>query len=92
MQALADSNQRNLGHYQKVSTWRILSAQIYHRSTRKTTVTPEERQRMGVLIEQIAVEKDHDKFTELVAELNALLDAKEQRLDKGGDIGIPKPS
>lgn len=44
-------------------------------------MTPDERDRMYALCAQIAVEKDHHKFTELVKELNELLDAKENRLD-----------
>jgi hypothetical protein len=44
-------------------------------------VTPEERKRMDVLCQQIAVERDHDKFIQLVRELNDLLEEKEQRLE-----------
>jgi hypothetical protein len=44
-------------------------------------MTPEERERMHVLCERIAKEQKHDKFVELVQELNDLLDHKEQRLE-----------
>jgi hypothetical protein len=44
-------------------------------------MTPDERERMNVLCEQIAKEQDHEKFAKLVQELNDLLDHKEQRLD-----------
>ena len=44
-------------------------------------MTPDERDRMNVLCEQIAKEQDHEKFAKLVQELNDLLDQKEQRLD-----------
>ena len=42
-------------------------------------MTSEERKRMAELIEQIQEEKDHFRFNELVDELNALLEAQEQR-------------
>jgi hypothetical protein len=44
-------------------------------------MTPEERELMHVLCEQIAKEKDHAKFTNLVQELNNLLERKEFRLE-----------
>jgi hypothetical protein len=43
-------------------------------------MTPDERERMAILCERIAKEQDHEKFTELVDELNQLLDRKDQRL------------
>ncbi len=45
-------------------------------------MTPEERERMAVLCQQIAVEQDRDKFTKLVDELNELLEEKQQRLQR----------
>jgi len=45
-------------------------------------MTPEEREQMNRLCEQIAKEKDHQKFVKLVQELNDLLDHKEQRLEE----------
>jgi hypothetical protein len=42
-------------------------------------MTPEERERMTRLCERIAVEKNQDKFTKLIEELNDLLDEKSQR-------------
>jgi len=44
-------------------------------------MTPDERERMNVLCEQIAKEQNHDKFVRLVQELNDLLERKEQRLE-----------
>lgn len=44
-------------------------------------MTPDERERMHSLCEQIAKEQDHEKFTKLVQELNDLLDHKEKQLE-----------
>ncbi len=44
-------------------------------------MTPDERERMHNLCEQLAIEQNHEKFTKLVQELNDLLDHKEERLD-----------
>jgi hypothetical protein len=43
-------------------------------------VTPEERELMNKLCQQIAVEKDPNTFDELVCQLNDLLEKKEHRL------------
>jgi len=43
-------------------------------------MTPEERERMNSLCKQIQSEKDREKFTQLVIELNNLLERKESRL------------
>jgi|HubBroStandDraft_2_1064218.scaffolds.fasta_scaffold21406_3 hypothetical protein len=48
-------------------------------------MTPEERERMNVLVLLIQQEKDQDKFTKLVEELNKLISQKENRFP-------PKPS
>jgi hypothetical protein len=48
---------------------------------RKTSMTPDERERMNFLCEQIAKEQNHDRFSKLVQELNDLLESKEQRLE-----------
>lgn len=45
-------------------------------------MTPEERERMNVLCQRIAVEQDRDKFTHLVKELNDLLTLKDHRLEE----------
>ncbi len=45
-------------------------------------MTPEERERMNRLCAQIQVEQDHNKFTQLIAELNSLFETKERRLDE----------
>jgi hypothetical protein len=57
-----------------------ISAQITARSPR-CTVTPDERERMHTLCERIAKEQDQKKFSELVSQLNDLLDDKGQRLE-----------
>lgn len=44
-------------------------------------MTPDERERMQILCERIAKEQDHKKFSELVSQLNDLLDNKGRRLD-----------
>jgi hypothetical protein len=44
-------------------------------------MTPGERERMAVLCERIAKEQNRHKFTELVQELNDLLDLKDRRLE-----------
>lgn len=43
-------------------------------------MTPEERERIAVIVSKIETEKDKAKFIALVQELNRLLDAKEKRL------------
>lgn len=45
-------------------------------------MTPDEVERMKVLCQQIALERDHDKFLELVKELNDLLERKNKRFDQ----------
>lgn len=47
---------------------------------RYAPVTPDERERMAILCERIATEQDRQKFTQLVDELNELLDRKDERL------------
>jgi hypothetical protein len=42
-------------------------------------MTPEEMKRMNELVLLIQAEKDHQRFGELVDELNALLDERELR-------------
>jgi hypothetical protein len=44
-------------------------------------MTVEERERMLVLCQQIAVEKDHSKFSILVRELNDLLEHKQKSIE-----------
>jgi hypothetical protein len=51
-------------------------------------MTPAETERMRKLCEQITVEKDQDKFLELVTELNDLLEQKNKRLDNSPSAGI----
>ena len=46
-------------------------------------MTPDERDRMFALCEQIAREKDHGKFLRLVEQLNNLLENQECRLEGG---------
>ncbi|HEY6372972.1 MAG TPA: hypothetical protein VIX37_20510 [Candidatus Sulfotelmatobacter sp.] len=45
-------------------------------------MTPDERERMQFLCEQIAKEENRESFTKLVHELNDLLEHKVQRLDR----------
>lgn len=45
-------------------------------------MTPEERERMRTLCDQIAKEQNRDKFTKLVLELNDLLEHKELRMSQ----------
>jgi hypothetical protein len=45
-------------------------------------MTPEEREEMGQLCDQIAVEKNHGEFTQLMDDLIELLQRKEKRLEK----------
>ncbi len=40
-----------------------------------------DKERWMLLCEQAAVEQDHEKLMALVAEINALLDAKQKRVD-----------
>jgi hypothetical protein len=44
-------------------------------------MTPDERERMMALCNQIAAEKSHQKFMERVQELNDLLARKEHRME-----------
>jgi hypothetical protein len=44
-------------------------------------MTPDEVERMKALCQQIELEKDHAKFSQLLVELNDLLEQKNQRLD-----------
>ena len=43
-------------------------------------MTPEEQDRLNILVGRINTEQDQDKFTALVQELNDILEAKEERL------------
>jgi chemotaxis signal transduction protein len=54
---------------------------VAQRLHENATITAEERERMLVLCQQIAVEKDHSKFGFLVRELNDLLEHKEKRIE-----------
>ena len=42
-------------------------------------MTPEERERMNWIVLRIQEEKDHEKFSKLVAELEKLIAQKEKR-------------
>jgi hypothetical protein len=52
------------------------------RGCREDPMTPEERERMQFLCEQIAKEEDPEKFTKLVQELNDLLEHKVKRVER----------
>lgn len=45
-------------------------------------MTPDAREKMQILCQRIATEQNREKFTQLVEELNALLERKEARLDQ----------
>jgi hypothetical protein len=45
-------------------------------------MSPEERERMHEICDQLQVEQDHTKFTQLMSELNNLLARKEHRLEE----------
>ncbi len=55
-------------------------------------MTPDERERMQVLCEQIAKEENRERFTNLVHELNELLENKVQRLDHPAKVEIVDPN
>ena len=44
-------------------------------------MTPEERQHLDRLCEQVVIEQDPKKFEQLVHELNDLLGAKQERIE-----------
>jgi hypothetical protein len=44
-------------------------------------MTPDEREQMFALCAKIADERDPHKFTQLITQLNELLERKERRLD-----------
>jgi hypothetical protein len=47
----------------------------------KGAMTPDEVVRMKELCEQIEIEEDHSRFSQLIAELNELLERKNKRFD-----------
>lgn len=47
-------------------------------------MTPEERERMYEICSKLQVEQDSNTFTQLMTELNNLLERKEQRLQERG--------
>ena len=55
-------------------------------------MTPDEVERMNALCKRIETEKDHNKFSQLIIELNELLERKNNRLDHPSQPHIdPKP-
>jgi hypothetical protein len=46
------------------------------------SMSPEERVRMNDICTRLQVEQDHNKFTQLMSELNNLLERKEHRLQE----------
>jgi hypothetical protein len=58
-------------------------------------MTPEEREHLDSLCKRIAIEKDPQRFDSLVKELEALLEAKHERLQSmmasGSLPATPKP-
>lgn len=51
-------------------------------------MTPDEREKMHILCQRIAVEQDRAKFEQLVNELDALLERKGRRLEAREKRGI----
>lgn len=45
-------------------------------------MTPDERERLHILCQRRAVEQDHGKFTQLLRQLNELLELKNKRLEE----------
>jgi hypothetical protein len=52
-------------------------------------MTPDEREQMHSLCERIAVEQDHEKFTESIEALNKLLARKDHRLGEREETRTP---
>lgn len=63
-----------------------------HTSAPETPVTPDEREQMHILCERIAKEQDPRKFSELVIQLNNLLDIKAQRLQRRSTKPAKRPA
>jgi hypothetical protein len=53
----------------------------YRQRLEMILMTPEEGEQMERLCKQINNEKDHDRFMQLVTELNDLLESKAKRLE-----------
>jgi hypothetical protein len=53
-------------------------------------VTPEETQKFEDLCVQIIAEKNKGRYTELVRQLDEIMDAKEQRLHDEPDNAVPE--
>jgi len=51
-------------------------------------MTPEEREQMNRLCTQIQDEKDHERFMQLIKELNDLIDRKEHRFEPPGETEV----
>lgn len=47
-------------------------------------MTPEEKERMAVLVQRIQLEQDQKKFNDLVSELNTLLSDEGKQVDRLG--------
>jgi hypothetical protein len=45
-------------------------------------MNPDERERVNKICTQVQVEQDRQRFTELITELNRILERKEQRLEE----------
>lgn len=54
-------------------------------------MAPDAREQIVILCQRIAVEQDRDKFTELVDQLNELLERKVQRLVTPSQSDPSKP-
>ena len=55
-------------------------------------MSPEERERVNKFCAQVQVEQDRQRFTELINELNRILERKEQRLEERESQQPPPPA
>jgi hypothetical protein len=55
-------------------------------------MTPVEVERMKMLCQQIEVEQDQRKFSQLIAELNEPLEGKNKRFDRPTSPATPRKS
>jgi hypothetical protein len=68
---------REAAHFTKIATERQLS-----KGKRVSKMTPEERDEMNRICKLIQEEKDHQRFSLLIAKLVELIGRKERRLEE----------
>jgi hypothetical protein len=54
-------------------------------------MTPDEQEQMNILCQRIALEQDQERFTELIQQLNELLDGKSNRLSRNPPAKSTQP-